>query len=101
MGGGYFSEGQRTWEGGNYGVWDDLGEREDGGRVLLPGTVPGPDTAVKRMKMMGGGYLAGGQRREDLGGFPLPMQCHCRLQDPATRVLSKVEKVIETNIFGN
>ena len=80
----------------------DRGGREDlGGRVSLPETVPGPDSVLERMRRMGGGYFAGGQRREDLGGFPLPMQCHCWLQDPATRAPSKVEKVIETNIFGN
>lgn len=35
--------------------------------------------------------------REDLGGFPLPMQCHCRLQDPVTRVPTKVAKVLLSN----
>ena len=31
--------------------------------------------------------------REDLGGFPLPMQCHCRLQDPLTQVPSELENL--------
>ena len=31
--------------------------------------------------------------REDLGGLPLPMQCHCRLQDPLTQVPSELENL--------
>ena len=42
--------GGRAWEGGN------------------KGTIPGPNTAEKRMRKMGGGYFAEGQRRKDLGG---------------------------------
>ena len=52
------------------------------------------EVGAEQMRRKGGKIFCGRTHwREDLGGLPLPMQCHCRLQDPLTQVPSELENL--------